>query len=552
MNRYEQAMLYGRKEESLPEKLLRIPREELFLECDALLEDSQRIQTQILMEIVDRAQMSAYGKAHKFNEVNDIESWQQKIPISIYEDYSPYIQVEMDGTGNQLYDAATEVYILTTGSTGKAKYFMESAAGSAAKLLVMAIRGMYMSQLLPVTRDMEAKNLTISNYAQVGKSSDGKPILRASGQTARNLRKKTGTMNIIPEDFWEIPNIDPEIREYMVGVLALAEPRFSKVFCNNLYSFGRVLDQIKNNSRQMIEDIRTGCFSCPVDEEIEDSLNKLVFKNSDRANVLEGYLRDRESLIESKEDIHKIWPQLQMVSCWLSGTVGRDAREVLRRLPSKISCFNMGYGASEGKLNIPTALAEPAGFAALFSAFYEFLPLNKNATPLCMWEVEVGECYELIITTYSGLYRYNMLDIVQIVDFVGKTPRFVFCGKSTDYFEIKGNRIYGYQISDLIYEIEYKKGYSFDLVQVFVERDCINFVINSKDKFNQKEFKNILDEKLVSFWNIKCKKIYIVDDTYKKHEFDKRIRQDRGACGIKLPIVIKQIPDLDRIVRIIT
>ena len=254
----------------------------------------------------------------------------------------------------------------------------------------------------------------------------------------------------------------------------------------------------------------------------------------------------------SKADIHRIWPQLQMVSCWLSGTVGRDAREVLRRLPSKISCFDMGYGASEGKLNIPTALAEPAGFAALFSVFYEFLPLEKKAAPLCMWEVEVGKCYELIITTYSGLYRYNMLDIVRIVDFVGKTPKFVFCGKSTDYFEIKGNRIYGYQISDLIYEIEYKKGYSFDLVQVFVERDCINFVINSKDKFNQKEFKNILDEKLVSFWNIKCQKIYIVDDTYKKHEFDKRIRQDRGACGIKLPIVIKQIPDLDRIVRIIT
>lgn len=552
MNQYEQAMLYSRTEESLPEKLLRIPREELFLECDALLEDSQRIQTHLLMEIVDRAKMSAYGKAHKFNEVNDIESWQQKIPISTYQDYSPYIQVEMDGIEHQLYDAATEMYILTTGSTGKAKYFMESAAGSAAKLLVMAIRGMYMSQLLPVTREMEAKNLTISNYAQVGKSSDGKPILRASGQTARNLRKKTGTMNIIPEDFWEIPDIDPEIREYMIGVLALAEPRFSKVFCNNLYSFGRVLDQIKNNSRQMIEDIRTGNISCPVDKEIEVSLNKLVFKNIDRANVLEGFLRDRESLIETKEDIHKIWPQLQMVSCWLSGTVGRDAREVLRRLPSKISCFDMGYGASEGKLNIPIALADSAGLAAPFSVFYEFLPLNKKSKPLCMWEVKEGEYYELVVTTYSGLYRYNMLDIVRIEGFRGKTPKFVFCGKSTDYIEIDGNKIYGYQFSDLIYEIERARNYSFDLVQVIIEEKNINFVINSKKKFNQKEFKKILDERLMNFCKIKSNKIYIVDDTYKKHEFDERISHDRGACGIKLPVVIDQIPDSNKVVSIIT
>lgn len=552
MYQYEQAMLYGRKEESLPERLLRIPREELFLECDAMLEDCQRIQTQILMEIVERAQTSAYGKVHKFNEVEDIKSWQHKVPVSIYQDYFPYIQAEMNGNAHQLYDAETEMYIVTTGSTGKAKYFMESAAGNAAKLLVMAIRGMYMSQLLPVTRDMEAKNLTISNYAQVGKSSDGKPVLRASGQTARNLRKKTGTMNIIPESFWEIPNIAPETREYMIGVLALAEPRFSKVFCNNLYSFGRVLDQIKNNSKQMIEDVRTGHFSCKVDIDIQAVVNELVFKNSVRADMLDDLLGNRASLIESKEDIHKIWPQLQMVSCWLSGSVGRDAREVLQRLPSKISCFDMGYGASEGKLNIPIALAEAVGLAAPFSVFYEFQPLNKTSKPLCMWEVKVGECYELIVTTYSGLYRYNMLDIVRIEGFVGKTPKLVFCGKSTDFVEMNGNRIYGYQFSDLIYGIEREKKYSFDLVQVFVKKAQINFVINSKREFDLKEFKSILDEHMMRFWKLKSKKIYIVNDVYKKHKFDERIRQDRGACGIKLPIVIDQIPESNEIIKIVT
>lgn len=67
--------------------------------------------------------------------------------------------------------------------------------------------------------------------------------------------------------------------------------------------------------------------------------------------------------------IASIWPSLSMVSCWLSAAVGRDAREVLRRLPKGIECFDLGYGASEGKLNIPVKLADAAGVAASFSCF---------------------------------------------------------------------------------------------------------------------------------------------------------------------------------------
>ena len=34
-----------------------------------------------------------------------------------------------------------------------------------------------------------------------------------------------------------------------------------------------------------------------------------------------------------------------------------------------------------------------------------------------MWEVVDGVCYELLVTTYSGLYRYNLQDIVRIQGF---------------------------------------------------------------------------------------------------------------------------------------
>lgn len=100
------------------------------------------------------------------------------------------------------------------------------------------------------------------------------------------------------------------------------------------------------------------------------------------------------------------------------------------------------------------------------SVFYEFRPLREGADTLFLWEVEDGEAYELIITTYSGLYRYNMLDIVRIDGFTGNTPNIVFCGKSTEFVEVAGQKIYGYQFSDLLHDIEKRMNVNFDVVQV--------------------------------------------------------------------------------------
>lgn len=542
----------GKSELSIPERLLRLSRDDLYWEKEALFEDCEILQKALLREICQRAKGSAYAKDYGMEDINNLVSWREKVPISTYDNYLPYINAEMNGSPHQLYAAETELYVATTGSTGKIKLFMESAAGNAAKLLVMAVRGMYMGTLLPVTRDMEAKNLTISNYLQLGDSPDGKPIIRASGQTARNLRKKTGTMNIISTQFWEISDISPQDREYMVAVFALAEKRLSKVFCNNLYAFGRVLDQIEQNEQQMVEDIRMGAFSIVQDPVLQRKLADVFHANEARAQELQALLDTQGHLINEPEDLLMLWPNCQMASGWLSGSVGRDAREVLRRMPATTKCFEMGYGASEGKLNIPTKLATASGAAAVFSVFYEFRPLREGADTLFLWEVEDGKAYELIITTYSGLYRYNMLDIVRIDGFTGNTPNIVFCGKSTEFVEVAGQKIYGYQFSDLLHDIEKRMNVNFDVVQVFEENGKLFPVLESLEDVDYSVVKQRIDAYMSSHWCITSEAIYVMKKSYKKHEFDKRLTKDRGVCGIKLPTVLKEKPALDDIEEIVS
>ena len=297
----------------------------------------------------------------------------------------------------------------------------------------------------------------------------------------------------------------------------------------------------------MIEDIRTGEFSVPMPDDVRETLRGEFSPNPARADALQEIYNRHNCLITCPDDIEAIWPELQAAMGWLAASVGRDAREVLRRLPKKVKCHDMGYGASEGKLTIPMKLGSATGACAPFNCFYEFLPVEqsgeKDAQPLCMWEVEKGKYYELMITTYSGLYRYNMLDVVKVVDFVGKTPVVLFCGKSTDSIMLDTGVIYGYQIADTAQAVERQLGIEFDLVQAFGTPLGYSLILETKADAPYHAIRTAIDE--IAKVQLGCvpQAIYMMDHTYKDSLFTARTRVDRGACGIKLPVVAEAAPE---------
>ena len=533
---------------TMPERLSAVHPLTVYDNLSYMYEDCEAVQRKVLAEILERAQGTAYAADHGLNGVHTLEEWRAVAKASLYQDYQPYVEREMDGEKGQLYNAETAMYVATTGSTGNMKYFLESTAGNVAKDFMMTVRGLYLRHTLPIIANMQAKNLTITNYAPLDNGHDKNTLtVRASGQTARNIRKRTGTMNILSVEFWETTGITARDRDYLIAVYALNEAMFSKVCCNNLIHFGRILDRIAAEGQQMIEDIRTGEFSVPMPDDARKTLRGEFLPNPARADALQEIYNRHNCLITCPDDIEAIWPELQAAMGWLAASVGRDAREVLRRLPKKVKCHDMGYGASEGKLTIPMKLGSATGACAPFNCFYEFLPVEqsgeKDAQPLCMWEVEKGKYYELMITTYSGLYRYNMLDVVKVVDFVGKTPVVLFCGKSTDSIMLDTGVIYGYQIADTAQAVERQLGIEFDLVQAFGTPLGYSLILETKADAPYHAIRTAIDE--IAKVQLGCvpQAIYMMDHTYKDSLFTARTRVDRGACGIKLPVVAEAAPE---------
>ena len=174
-----------------------------------LFKDFDRYEDIVLNEIYLRLRNSSFGKKHGADKTGNAKEWLESAPLTTYSDYRPFVESSMLGAKSTLYQDDTQAYILTSGTTGAPKIFADSVSGNFAKLLVMRLRGFYTRTAFPITGDRSAKNLTFSNYAGLGNAQDGKPILRASGSTARSLRKYTDTMNIIPAPFWELPGHRP-------------------------------------------------------------------------------------------------------------------------------------------------------------------------------------------------------------------------------------------------------------------------------------------------------------------------------------------------------
>jgi hypothetical protein len=74
-----------------------------------------------------------------------------------------------------------------------------------------------------------------------------------------------------------------------------------------------------------------------------------------------------------------------------------------------------------------------------------------------------------------------------------------------------------------------------------------HYVLESKQQVDYAAIKKELDDITQREFGVKSQKMYVMKHTYKNSLFDNLTRDDRGACGIKLPVVLRKIPEQDQI-----
>ena len=352
--------------------------------------DYETLQRNTLRKLVRQARDTVWGQEHDYAHIRDYPDFTCRVPVGGYASLKPYITRMMQGEKDVLWKGAIRRFAHSSGTSS-----------DTVKIIPVSPQGLKRCHLRG-GRDVTASYLHTHPHARV-----------ASGHSliiSGSFNKKYST---------------PRVGD-ISAIMADAIPSF----------FRRILGFVPSKDALQIQD-----FHSKMDHVLGQALPLNV---SSMSGTPDWYLVFLQKALERKgaHTVEEIWPNLEVFA---HGGMSFDPyRTAYRKLfPSGKICYIENYNATEGFFGIQTDPSDPAMTLMLdYEVFYEFLPLNagENARPLPLWEVETDTDYALIVSTSSGLWRYNMEDVLR---FTQKAPyKFVLRGRTQQFLSIWGEDLF--------------------------------------------------------------------------------------------------------------
>lgn len=440
--------------------------------------EAEETQKKTLLKILNKNKDCELGKKYHFDAIDNIKEFQANVPLSTFEDYAPLIdRMVENGESNIITSSKIVRYSTSSGSVGKPKLqpktardlwnmqCMGFAATPACASRWFKKKGKFKklpTQMGPLVVNLNAhkleNGLDCAGAAQAPFSFIS-PLLKFFTTTPKDI--------LYPEDS---ENTD----------VSYFQLRFA-LECRDVTYIGSIVitllttmfEYLEENWEILVNDIENGTIDPSV--KCPDSLRKKYEKkfkpNPKRAAELR---KEFERGFETDVPIAKrIWPKL----CWGYGMIGSTLAAYvnkLRRYVGDLPMHNMGYGASEGFMAMPVELNVNDAVILPRSLFYEFLPVDapEGTTPLTISEVEVGKDYEIIITNFSGLYRYRLLDVVRITGMYNNSPRVEFLYRTNIGMNLANEKTTTQMLDFVAQEAEKHFGLDFIGYSYFGDANC--------------------------------------------------------------------------------
>ncbi|KAK6121475.1 hypothetical protein DH2020_044783 [Rehmannia glutinosa] len=130
--------------------------------------------------------------------------------------------------------------------------------------------------------------------------------------------------------------------------------------------------------------------------------------------------------------IARIWPNTKYLDVIVTGAMTQYI-PTLDYYSGGLPIVSVNYASSEcfSGINL-NPICKPSEISYTIMpnmAYFEFLPCERNSTYVelvDLVDVKIGKEYELVITTFAGLYRYRVGDILRVTGFHNSAPHFQF------------------------------------------------------------------------------------------------------------------------------
>ncbi|MBI9018089.1 MAG: GH3 auxin-responsive promoter family protein [Phycisphaerae bacterium] len=431
------------------------------------------LQKQLLMEIITNNRDTAYGREYGFHKIDSIEDFQNNVPVNQYHNLEPYIEKMLNGHENILTADMPVMFNLTSGTASKPKFIPVTAKTQKKTDIIMA---QWLSKALEDHPDfMDYWNLIITSAPVEGNCPSGIPFGSMSGKIYDNLPENIMSKYVLSPLVAKIENY--ELRYCAMIRLAL-EKEVSFIATPNPTTLLRLAKSAIQYQQEIIKSINDGCLFDTCELEINEhdlsivkSIETDLKPNKIRAEFLSNIIKKYDRLLP-----RYCWDKLTLIGCWLGGSVGQHA-DKLTEYYGNVPRRDLGYLASEGIMTLPYQDNTAAGVLALRNNFYEFVEvgseLNCESETLLAHELEKSKFYKVLLTNESGLYRYDINDIIKVETFYNQIAVIAFARKTSEIINITGEKLHLNQLMFAMKQVQV----SFDIVinyfRIVPNHDCL-------------------------------------------------------------------------------
>ena len=459
-------------------------------------------QRTLLTDLLRLNQSSDFSRKHGLTERTTLAEFRQLIPVSDYELVRSSIEQVANGNHGALLGASNQLQM----------FAMTSGTTSASKLIPVTTRflndyrrgwqtwgiGTYSDHVM-----LQKLNIMqISSTHQKTRSADGTPCGNISGLVAAMQKRTVRSMYTIPAAVAEIE--DAEAKRYLILRLALADPWIGMTITANPSTLLQLAEFANARADSLIRDIHNGGVSgiAFLPQQLQVLKHRLR-PNAHRAGQLQRIL-DQFGTLPPRQ----CWPMLQALGVWCGGSAAAYIPK-LKQIYDGIPIRDHGLHASEGRMTLPLYDELASGLLEIQTHFFEFLPMAEAASssPVVLeaHELQEGAEYFILLTTSSGLYRYNIRDVVRCTGFYGATPLLEFRHKGAHISSITGEKLTESQVVEAVNAAACQCGINFDLFTLTPQwgtppgyRLFVKYTANSPGGRDNtlESFADVVDEKL--------------------------------------------------------
>ncbi len=388
-----------------------------------------------LKELMEKNRDTEYGKRFHFGQIQGAADYQRLVPISDYSDYQSYVERMRQGEENLLTAYPVKHYIMTSGSTGVPKRIPLTT-----EALRRCADPIYYACFSRVPKIEMGRVLHLSVFRMEPPAPKVDAILSAAyfrelyDQGSYDLEHHYlgGTELLFSEGIGEVP--------YVKLWIALSSPDMRGIQAFFLYDILVFLRYFEGNWERILNAVRTRTIpeTVPLFPKVREALLALPVPED------EWFLKVEE---ECRKGFHGIVKRLWKDCAWVSGVGGSSfgvQEQALRNYLGDVQLHYFSYAASECMIAITTEMESIQNVLIPRSGFFEFLPWDDRETdtrPRTIEELEVGKRYEILLTNFSGLYRYRLNDVVKITGFCGEAPVMEVCFRQNQAINIAGEKM---------------------------------------------------------------------------------------------------------------